>query len=135
MRGVDDETRKEGKRMMLSGEVSMVGRLHVCAVGAAALDGFEDTDEPEATSVLVDQPINQVKEVRERNIRLTTEHCKFEIVAESEVQGNTARAARLDDFGKSGGRSRLMAKEFNTYKRTASSRTYCPFSKAAITLD
>ena len=57
-------------------------------------------------------PMHQVKEAREKEIRLMTENGTFEIVPES-----TVIAAWLGDFGKSGARSRLVANEFNTFKR------------------
>ena len=54
---------------------------------------------------------------RERESGLMTEHGLFEIVLESEVRGTTVSAAWLDEFGKACVRSRLVAKEFNTYQR------------------
>ena len=42
---------------------------------------------------------DQVKEAREKDIRLVTDHGMLDIVSESDVRGKTVRAAWLDDFG------------------------------------
>ena len=55
--------------------------------------------------------MDQVKEAREKDMRLVTEHGMFEIVPESDV---SCVAGRLREAGV---RSRRVVKEFNTNKR------------------
>ena len=56
-------------------------------------------------------PMDQVKEAREKDMRLVTEHGMFEIVPESD---ESCVAGRLREASV---RSRRVVKEFNTNKR------------------
>ena len=62
----------------------MVAGLHVCAAGVSMPDGFED-EQVYGHMSREPLPMDQVKEAREGDIRLLTEHSMFEIVPESEV--------------------------------------------------
>ena len=55
--------------------------------------------------------MDQVKEAREKDIRLVTEHGMFEIVPESD---ESCLAGRLREAGV---RTRRVVKEFNAYER------------------
>ena len=55
--------------------------------------------------------MDQVKEAREKDVRLITEHGMFEFVPEFEVSCVAGR------IGEAGVRSKRVVKEFNTYKR------------------
>ena len=115
MLNVGSDTGHQSERMKLSDEGSVVAGLHVCAAGVSMPDGFEDTDKlgrpghstycpmtSRCTDTCPEEPLptDQVKEAREKNVRLMTEHDMFDIVPESDVREKTVRAAWLDDFGK-----------------------------------
>ena len=53
---------------------------------------------------------DQVKEAREKDIRLVTDHGMLDIVSESDVRGKTVRAAWLGRLRNAGARSRLEAR-------------------------
>ena len=56
----------------------------------------------------------------------------FEYIEESKVTGNIVKAGWLDDYGKSGVRSRLVAKEYNNFKRDDVVQNTPPLSVARL---
>merc|ERR1712194_82469 len=130
----------EDKKQKLSESEAMVGALCVCAVRGDL--PWEDEGESEVCVASVgpleeswkidvlpsSKPVyghksgeelsrEGVREAREREIKLMTDHGMFEYIEEYKVKGKIVKAGWLDDHGKSGIRSRLVAKEYNTFKR------------------
>eukprot|EP00974_Lingulodinium_polyedra_P073026 7067801-Lingulodinium_polyedra.AAC.1 len=62
-------------------------------------------------------PLDQVCLAREREIGLVSDHGMYDIVESSKANGKRVRAKWLDDWGKEGIRSRLVAMELNWVKR------------------
>ena len=62
-------------------------------------------------------PEDAVREARGREIGLMTDHGRYDIVARGAARGKLVRAKWLDEWGKNGMISRLVAQQFNRAKR------------------
>ena len=62
-------------------------------------------------------PENAVREAQGREFRLMADHGTYDIAARGVARGKLGRAKRLDGWGKSWMRSRLVAQQFNCSKR------------------
>ena len=106
MQDVDHEEGNQRNRMKLRDEVSIVAGLHVCAVVVSAPPELEDTDISDSSphgpadseahrttrrradrrrQVQRAAALGQVKEAREKETRLMTEHVMFDTALESDA--------------------------------------------------
>ena len=65
---------------------------------------------------------------RGRDIGLMADHGRYDIVARGAAQGKSARAKWLNDWGKNGMRSRLVAQQFNWPERNDVKQNTPPLS-------